>query len=184
MGINCVQCDKTQRIIKEFNYTNELCVANCKPPVKEVLDACMKLLIIEKKIIDTCTGLKLCVKGHKLITISYEACGCSGRIVSDKFTCPFFELIPLDPCIDVLDFSTTICYCDVNTSGDHSIWFNNVISINLVVVSKTNSSPCNCDDHKSMIDCDDCTNNCDLKCDNPCNTNHTETKWNFRNDIF
>ncbi|MEG1255385.1 hypothetical protein [Clostridium sp.] len=198
MSINYVHCDKTQRIIKEFNYTNELCIAKCKPPIKKILDVSVKVLIVEKKIIDTCTGFKLCIKGCKVIKIDYESCDCSDKIINDKFICPFFELISLDLCTDILDVSVEICYCDANVCGGNSIWVHNSIAVCLLVAIKCNSCNCNCDDDILSIDCCNPTKDSDFYCNstcsplykddklniNPDHDNYNETPWNFKNDFL
>jgi len=194
VSIDYVHCDKTQRIIKEFNYTNELCIAKCKPPIKKILDFSVKVFIVEKKFIDTCTGLKLCVKGCKILKIDYESYDCCDKIINAKFICPFFELIPLDLCTDILDVSAEVCYCDVNTCGDRTIWVHNAIAICLLVATKRNSSNCHCDDD-IFIDCCNNTKCSDFNCNSTCsnrykdhklniNPDYDETPWNFKNDFF
>ncbi|MDU1414174.1 MAG: hypothetical protein E6929_15265 [Clostridium sp.] len=208
MGMNLVNCDKTKRIIKEYNYCDKFSIGNCNPPIKEIINISMKLTNVKRELICTCTGFKLCIKGIKVVRISYETCGCSGKVVSCKFASPFFELIPLNLCTNILDICSKVCYCSGDVMSERCIYVYNIISINILIDAKEEphcedhcKNNCDCDNSSIKYDCDinDCDicyspNPCEYKCqtekkfDNKCFeevlSNFDEKNWSFKNDFL
>ena len=98
MNKKIVYSDRTKRIIKEFNYIDIYKINPCKPPIDKILDCSICLSNMKKKIITTCTGLKICITGDRVVKFNYESCGCCGTIIHCKLCYPFFELMPLTSC--------------------------------------------------------------------------------------
>lgn len=193
MNSSCISCNNQNMIIEEFKYNDKLCLSPCKPPIKNLIDMSINLSNVTKQIICTCTGFKLAIKGLKIIKFKYESCGCCGEILSATATSPFFEIIPLNSCMDVCGLCTKVCYCNASVYKERCIYINSVIAIGVHLETKNNCPSITCNNN------DSCTNYCDsdykYKCNysfNPCCqncdfTNHSScdnTFWKIKNDCW
>lgn len=94
MHVNCHKNEK--RYLKEFCKVDKLCLKKCKKPIKEVLESFIKVIIKSCRIIETCFGKRIIIKGYKIIKIHYVASGKSGKVLSECFCVPFFKFIPIN----------------------------------------------------------------------------------------
>lgn len=199
MDNRCTSCNNSHKMVKEFCYNDKLCIDPCKPSIKNILDVCVKLSNVTKEIICTCTGFKLAIKGLKVIKVKYESCGCGGEIITSTFTVPFFELIPLNPCMDVYNLCSKVCYCNSSIYKNRCIYVSSVIAfgVHFLMKSKCPSMSSNIHEASKCADSynDHCDSNAEYECHysynpcyEPCNfakqSSCNSDCWKIKNDCW
>lgn len=109
--------------LKEFCEVNKLCLKECKPSIKEVIESFIKITIKKCRIVDNCLGKKILIKGYKIIKIHYIANDKSGRVLSECFCVPFCECIPIECKHDVkmCDVTAGMEVCEIDDCTDRCI---------------------------------------------------------------
>lgn len=156
------ECYEINRLIKEFSSIDKIILSGCYPISKQIVDSSLKISIFESKVIKTSIGNNLMIKGYKIVNLRYISNDCTGKITCGKMILPFFELIPIGPCIDIVDMSSKITYCDIQQCSSSTIWVFNVIAVTLSMYqNKSNTIIHNNEDN------DSCSYN-----------------WHFKNDSY
>lgn len=150
------------KYIKEFCNYDKLCLKKCKPLIKEVIESFIKVVIKSCRIIRTCLGPKILIKGYKMIKIHYVADDKCGKVVSECFCVPFCEFIPIE-CkhnVKVCEVDAGVEYSQIDNCTEKCIFVCTIIFI-MVKVKESCSynkpthyyhceidSKCYCDDDK------------------------------------
>ncbi|SFC66486.1 DUF3794 domain-containing protein [Clostridium uliginosum] len=155
-------CYTKKILFKNCAFADTISLPACSDPIKEIVDYAVKIFVFENKFVKTCGDEKLMIKGYKAIKIRYLVDDCTGKVICKTFTVPFFELIPIPICSNIVKIDAKVSYCDLNHCDSYTLWFYNVITLCISVYTK-NTPP--------IIHCDK-EHNC------------SDEDWNFKNDCY
>jgi len=143
------------RYLKEFYEVDKLSLKQCKPPIKEVIESFINVVIKSCRIVQTCLDKKILIKGYKIIKIHYVANNKCGKVLSNCFYIPFCEFIPIkcDHNIEVYDVTAGVEFSEINNWTDRRIWVYTLIFI-CVKVKETEKKCCNYNKPTDYYDCE------------------------------
>lgn len=131
------EVDVECKIFKQSCNTDELCINRCKKPIEQITDVFKKLFIESYKIISTCSGNKLVIKGYKLIKIHYMSQCYTGTLSSACFIIPFCEFIEIKyDNIEICKIDGYIEYCEVDKLSPICICLSTLICLCIIFKEK------------------------------------------------
>lgn len=142
-----------KKLIKNFNFIDNYYLEECDPPIKEIIECMASLHITERKIVKTCAGYKLIIKGSKLFKVCYSSTDCESKVLLKKIYIPFFESFPLSSCMNIKSILTSLCYCDIDLIDCYSLTIYNIVN---VCIFSTSSYV-----EPTLCDINDCNNSCE-----------------------
>lgn len=154
------ECSVQKNIVHQISATDKYVVPKCGHPIKCITDIYIRVKSIDKSFIWTCDGLKLRIKGEKVIKICYETCEFPSKTNIITGVIPFFELIPIDiTCKKIEDIKPEVCVCESYVADNSCIYIFNVIE--LVIVSYEQKCLCS-DNCKPVCNCNPCNSPCQI----------------------
>ena len=103
----------SQTITKNITSAEEVMIDDCDFPIKDVIESSYYICIDSSKVILSCDGYKLLVKGRRFIKILYTTCDCEGKVYSYTMVLPFLEDLAIQPCTSIKNINIEVNYCNI-----------------------------------------------------------------------
>ncbi|WP_040329936.1 hypothetical protein [Clostridium ihumii] len=124
---------------KEIPYAANLCIKASKPSIKSVNKSNLKIRMLSCKIIKTCLGNRLLIKGYKLTEVNYKPNDSKERNTFITFKQPFLEIVPLnkDGDVKIRNVVPKVELCEIEKANERCFQVFALISIQVEVEEET-----------------------------------------------
>lgn len=122
---------KVLELVAEYSFVDELELNKCDKEIDHMIEAKAYIVLNSHEIIKTCTGYKVAIKGERVVELIYVARNSCGKVISKKFSIPFFEVIAINKKIKITKLTSEIEYCEVMNDRCNAILFYNIVSIKI-----------------------------------------------------
>lgn len=180
--MKCYNEKHSKKYNKEVSFASSMCIDQCKPSINEIVAGKLKIVINECKVIKTCNGNRIILKGCKITEIRYKPKGECRKIEKAIFKQPFFEFIPIDKCssIEICNIIVTVEYCNIYKCTNRCFQLFSLINIE-VEIKENKTICCNNTDEDCL-----CGEEYVMCCDNfySCEKNYDNNQYMYDREEY
>ena len=125
---------------KRVSEADKECLNKVNDRIYSVLESFVNIKIKKCKLIKTCDGINVLVKGYKIVKIHYLISQNHCSVRSKNFIEPFYVAIPIKNCVEVCNIWTKVECCEIDVCEYNKIFIYTLINVYVQVKEFNNKN--------------------------------------------
>ena len=125
---------------KRVSETDKEILNKVNDRIYSILESFVSIKIKKCKLIRTCDGINILVKGYKLVKIHYLVSKNYCSVRSKNFIEPFYIVIPIKNCMEICSVWTKVECCEIDVCEYNKIFIFTLINVYVQVKEMNNKN--------------------------------------------